>query len=100
MPLFVFISGYFSKNLEKRRKTAFEGLLIPYLLAQIVIGLIVLITDRNLNLLRNPLFAFYGTWYLIAMYLAYIDARVCEDKEAYRIPYTCILCHTFLLGTG
>lgn len=69
MPLFVFISGYFSKNLEKRRKAAFEGLLIPYLLAQIVIGSIVLITDRNLNILRNPLFASYGTWYLIALYI-------------------------------
>lgn len=69
MPLFVFISGYFSKNLEKRRKIAFEGLLIPYLLAQIVIGLIVLVTDKNLNLLRNPLFASYGTWYLIALYI-------------------------------
>lgn len=69
MPLFVFISGYFSKNLEKRRKAAFEGLLISYLLAQIVIGLTVLVTDRNLNILRNPLFASYGTWYLIALYI-------------------------------
>ncbi len=69
MPLFVFISGYFSKNLEKRRKTAFEGLLIPFILAQIVVGLIVLVTDKNLNLLRNPLFASYGTWYLISLYI-------------------------------
>lgn len=69
MPLFVFISGYFSKNLEKRRKTAFEGLLILYLLAQIVIGSIVLVTDRNLNILKNPLFASYGTWYLIDLYI-------------------------------
>ena len=52
-----------------RRKAAFDGLLIPYLLAQIVIGSIVLITDRNLNILRNPLFASYGTWYLIALYI-------------------------------
>lgn len=69
MPLFVFVSGYFSKNLEKRRKAAFEGLLIPYIVAQIVIGLTVLVTDQNVNLLRNPLFASYGTWYLIALYI-------------------------------
>lgn len=69
MPLFVFVSGYFSKNLEKRRKAAFKGLLIPYIVAQIVIGLTVLVTDRNVNLLRNPLFASYGTWYLVALYV-------------------------------
>lgn len=69
MPLFVFVSGYFSKNLEKRRKTAFEGLLIPFVLAQIVIGSIVLGTDRNLNILKNPLYASYGTWYLVALYI-------------------------------
>ena len=69
MPLFVFVSGYFSKNLEKRRKAAFSGLLIPYIIAQIIIGLIVVLVDRNLNVLWNPLFASYGTWYLISLYI-------------------------------
>ena len=69
MPLFCFISGYFSKNLEKRRSTAFKELLFPFLVAQLVIGAVTLISDRNLNILKNPLYATYGTWYLVALYI-------------------------------
>lgn len=69
MPLFVFISGYFSKNLEKRRNTAFSGLLIPFIVGQVVLGSITLVTDENLNLFRNPLYATYGTWYLISLFI-------------------------------
>ena len=32
MPVFIFISGYFSKNLKKGRSTAVETFLVPYLL--------------------------------------------------------------------
>lgn len=34
MPMFAFITGYFSKNLKKARQTAVEKCLIPYLLFQ------------------------------------------------------------------
>lgn len=69
MPLFCFISGYFSKSLEKRRSTAFKELLFPFLLAQLVIGVVTLLSDRNLNIFKNPLYATYGTWYLAALYI-------------------------------
>ena len=34
MPLFAFITGYFSKNVEKCRNTAVKNVLIPYLVLQ------------------------------------------------------------------
>ena len=38
MPLFMFVSGYLSKNLERRREKAFSELLIPYIVFQIFVG--------------------------------------------------------------
>lgn len=69
MPLFCFVSGFFSKNLEKRRATAFTSLFLPYVEAQLVIGIITFVVDRNINIIKNPLYATYGTWYLIALYI-------------------------------
>ena len=34
MPMFAFVTGYFSKNVEKSRDKAFKNILIPYLLFQ------------------------------------------------------------------
>jgi fucose 4-O-acetylase-like acetyltransferase len=61
MPLFVFISGYFSKNLEKSDKNAFKtGLL--YLLIHIVIDLFA--TDPA------PLLTPYWLdWYLLSLFI-------------------------------
>lgn len=42
MPVFIFISGYFSKNLAKGRSTAVETFLVPYLLLNMVLSLIML----------------------------------------------------------
>lgn len=69
MPLFVFISGFFSKNLQKRRDTAFARLLIPFVLSQLVLGVTTFFTEGNLWLIKNPVYAQYGTWYLIALFI-------------------------------
>ena len=69
MPLFCFISGYFSKKLEKRQRTAFENLFIPFVVGQIVLGFMAIIINHNLSIIKNPLYAQYGTWYLIALFI-------------------------------
>lgn len=63
MPLFAFISGYFSKNTEKCRRQAFSQLLLPYL----VVNTICVLLDRETV---NPLFSPYGPmWYPLALFL-------------------------------
>lgn len=47
MPLFAFITGYFTKDLEKARSTALEKCLIPYLLIQ---GLYILMATVMIRL--------------------------------------------------
>ncbi len=69
MPLFAFISGYFSKNTEKCRDRAFSQLLLPYL----VVNTIFVLIDRERV---NPLFAPYGPmWYPLALFLWRITAK-------------------------
>lgn len=63
MPLFAFISGYFSKNAERCRSRAFSALLLPYLL----VNTVFVILDRERV---NPLLAPYGPmWYPLALLL-------------------------------
>lgn len=68
MPLFVFVSGYFSKNTEKCRSSAFSQLLLPYLL----VNTLCILMDHFIlgGDLSNPLFYPYSNlWYLIALFL-------------------------------
>ena len=47
MPLFAFITGYFTKNLEKARNTAVEKCLIPYIVFQ---GVYVIMANMMIHL--------------------------------------------------
>lgn len=67
MPLFVFICGYFSKDLEKSRFKAFESLLLPYLLFNSLMMFCearVTGSTRNVSLL-TPV---YVHWFLLALF--------------------------------
>lgn len=68
MPCFVFVSGYFSKKLEKRQDKAFGDLLIPYLLFNGLFGLFYLVTEHSLDTFRNIFIPNYGLWYLLALF--------------------------------
>lgn len=62
MPLFAFISGYFSKNAGKCRSRAFSSLLLPYL----IVNTVFVILDGETV---NPLLAPYGAmWYPLALF--------------------------------
>ncbi|WP_207645932.1 acyltransferase family protein [Ruminococcus flavefaciens] len=69
MPLFVFVSGYFSKNLLKRRNKAFAELLISYLLIQFMFGCLELILHRDSSAFTNLFYPHFGLWYLLALFL-------------------------------
>ena len=66
MVIFLFISGYFSKNVEKCRKNAFKNFLFPYLILMIVMyGVRYLVYGHaTLNMLLPSL----ALWYLLVMF--------------------------------
>lgn len=68
MPLFMFVSGYLSKNLEKRRDRAFEELLIPYILFQIFVGVGYLLLTHSPKAISNIFIPQMGAWYLISLF--------------------------------
>lgn len=69
MPAFILISGYFSKNADKCRKTAVTKFLIPYLALNLISSVIYL---HNHNLawykldLLNPR---WGMWFLLVLFV-------------------------------
>lgn len=67
MPVFIFISGYFSKNLEKGRASAVRTFLIPYLFFNTIWNFIQLYAGVT------PFFSFFtpgwALWYLFSMFL-------------------------------
>lgn len=69
MPVMVFISGYFSKKLEKIRNNAFVTILIPYLILNTVNYV------YKMLILKEEFYAFrffnpnWGLWYLLTLFL-------------------------------
>lgn len=69
MPAMVFISGYFSKNVEKARNKAFEDILMPYIILNVCNYLFKML------ILREQYFGFrffrplWGLWYLLTLFL-------------------------------
>lgn len=81
MPLFAFISGYFSKNTEKQRRRSVTTLLLPYL----VFNTLCILMDHFLKdaPVYNPFFYPFGQmWYLIALFL-WRQAAVWLEKLRY-----------------
>ncbi|MGU9138409.1 acyltransferase family protein [Clostridium perfringens] len=78
MPVFVFISGYLSKNVEKGRRNAVRNFLTPFLLFNIIWNLITLVGPLFLRgkfteLPSEQAFSFFTPgwelWYIFAMFL-------------------------------
>jgi fucose 4-O-acetylase-like acetyltransferase len=91
MPAFIFITGYFSKNLEKSRENAFKTFLIPYLILNILfvtLGKISLYDTNSSFRLFNPV---WGMWFLLAVFIWKIML-----KDLVRIKY--ILPLSFVFG--
>ena len=69
MPAMTFISGYFSKNLEKIRSNAFVTIFIPYLILNVIQYAYKLVVIKEevsgFRFLRPS----WGLWYLLALFL-------------------------------
>ena len=69
MPAMVFISGFFSKKLEKIRDRAFVTILIPYMIINVIIYISrILIMQEEYYAFRffNPP---WGLWYLLTLFM-------------------------------
>lgn len=66
MPLFVFISGYFSKNVVARQKELFTRLLFPFIVFQILYNVFYMLLGKKVS------FGFFHyhwiLWYFISLY--------------------------------
>ncbi|MDT2757533.1 acyltransferase family protein [Enterococcus asini] len=66
MPVFIFISGYFSKNLQRGREQAVRQFLLPYLLLNLILSIIMLAIGKiDQILILNP---GWTLWYLYCMF--------------------------------
>lgn len=67
MPLFVFVSGYLSKNIEKRRDRVLIDTLLPYLIFQLTIGVAKAVLMNDMSTFSNLFYPEFGLWYLISL---------------------------------
>ena len=78
MPAFAFVSGYLSKDAEKRRKRASGDLLLPYCLFNVLLAAVEVICSGKQVGLSNCFNPEFSLWYLLALYVWRIvlpDAR-------------------------
>ena len=67
MPLFVFISGYFSKRMNTYRRKNIDTLLYPFLVFQIL-NIVYTIIIPIEPLKNNIFYPYHQNWYLIALF--------------------------------
>lgn len=67
MPLFVFISGYFSKRMNTYRRKNIDTLLYPFIVFQIL-NIIYTIVVPIEPLKNNIFYPYHQNWYLIALF--------------------------------
>lgn len=69
MPLFVFVSGLFSKNVVKRRDRAFDDLMVPFFAAQLIWLLVRAVTNGPGWALDHIFDPQFQLWYLTALFI-------------------------------
>lgn len=67
MPLFIFLSGYFSKNIESQRIKDVKNLLIPYLIIQILYFAILALANPAYK--WSLLLPLGANWYLLGLFV-------------------------------
>jgi fucose 4-O-acetylase-like acetyltransferase len=95
MPAMVFVSGYFSKSLEKIRNTSFVTILLPYLMLN-AINYVFKIAILNEEYFPYRFFnPNWGLWYLLTLFLWKFFL-----KDLLKIRYVVPLSFVFALGSG
>lgn len=96
MPAFMFITGYFSKNVEKGRDNAVKSFLIPYLVFNTLFELMDLYMLGQLNTffdvysLTNPR---WGMWFMLVCFFYKLLA-----KDFSKVRFTVLI--SFIAGLG
>ncbi len=89
MPLFVFISGYLSKNFYRMKRKAVEKLLIPYIIFNMIWYIAVYIgTKRFMFSVISP---GWTLWYLLSLFFWRISLK-------YLVRFKYVLILSFLVG--
>lgn len=68
MPAMAFVSGYFSKNLEKIRSNAFVTVLIPYLILNVINYTFKMVVIQEHYYGFRFFRPYWGLWYLLALF--------------------------------
>ncbi len=68
MPLFIFVSGYFSKNVDKCRATAFSDLFLVFIIAQIFWVIFKYLTNGSVYYIEHFLDPGYALWYIVSLF--------------------------------
>lgn len=68
MPLFIFVSGYFSKNVDKSRDTAFYSLFLVFVFAQIFWIVFKYLTNSSVYYIEHYLDPGYALWYIVSLF--------------------------------
>ncbi len=68
MPLFVFVSGYFSKNPDKSREKAFRNLFAVFAVAQVCWAVFKFFANNEPYYFHNFLDPGYALWYIVALF--------------------------------
>lgn len=96
VPAFVFMSGYFSRNLEKCRRTAVQVFLIPYLVYDFLFAClqyVILQPDKTFHNFLQITRPKWGLWYLFAMFVFRLFA-----PDIKRVRSAAVI--AFIIGIG
>lgn len=91
MPLFIFVSGYFSKNPEKCRENAFRSLFMVFLVAQIFWVVFKYLTNGSTYYIQHFLDPGYAIWYIVSLFFW----RICL-KDILKLRHALVI--SFLLS--
>lgn len=71
MPLFVFISGYFCKNINENEKTfsKINNILIPYIIFQLLYSLFNIYVLKGQSAKITFVYPYWITWYLLSLFM-------------------------------
>lgn len=95
MPAFIFVSGYFSKNVEKGNRTAFEKYFIPFLYMSVIYIIINAVISHSMYVrFIVPVFA---AWYVLVIFYYKLIMKWISKIPA-KIVFPCSVIIAMLAG--
>ena len=88
MPLFIFISGFLSKNINKSKKTFFKNLLVPYVVLNVIWYSLAYLYTGKTNI--PILYPGWTLWFLLSLFFWRVSLKYLV-KIKYILPISFIL---------